>query len=433
MPTPARRPTSTRDLDTGPAEPTAGGTGAWEAAAPLVWCRDLRVALPEPFRRLATDPSTGRLAAGMAAWRFLDTETTGLSGGSGTWVFLVGWSRLVEDAGGIGLMVSQYFLEDLGGEPGLVEAVESGLAAQDGAAGTEEGPACRLATYNGASFDLPLLRTRWIMNGRAFPELPHLDCVHPARRLWRQVAGQARLGTIEALVLGVRRPDDIPGSLVPQLYLDYLRRGAGPGFAAELGGVFRHHVQDVVSLAGLWMVLEAISRPGAEAFWLPWMPGDPLPDGFGGEAGPVERPDGGPAENLASGILAPEWPRNLPTHARGLLRQLPAEAGPAMLRAGWESHRTPAWGGLLAGLCKTRGMRGEALEIWLELWREHADAAALIEALKHLEHRAGPEGRRRALELVRRARLNPLAARPALAAELERREARLVRLLRGPV
>lgn len=177
---------------------------------------------------------------------FLDTETTGLAGGAGTIPFLVGVARWVP---GRGFRVAQIFLEDLDREAALLEALAEEV----------RGVRC-LVTYNGRSYDGPLLENRHVLNRRPWPlgGAAHLDLLHPARTLWRRGHGDCRLVTLEAGVLGHRRQGDIPGAEIPALYLDYLRRGADPRLAA----VFRHNCDDLLSLAGLlWAAGTGLGTP----------------------------------------------------------------------------------------------------------------------------------------------------------------------------
>lgn len=167
---------------------------------------------------------------------FLDTETTGLVGGAGTLVFLVGVGRFIEDR----FVLRQYFLRDPGEEAAMLEALREDLQAASG-----------FVTFNGRSFDLPLLEMRYVMGLRDRWKLtswPHLDLLHPARRLWRRELPNCRLSTLERQVLGVRRSEeDVPGAEIPGLYLDYLRTGeTGP-----LQRVVYHNEVDVLSLVGL--------------------------------------------------------------------------------------------------------------------------------------------------------------------------------------
>jgi len=175
-----------------------------------------------------------RQLAGRPAAAYFDTETTGLSTGAGTVIFLAGVARLAGDH----LVVRQYLLPDYPHERGLLRALATDLASFD-----------RLVTYNGRSFDLPMLAARLTFH-RLFREqaaLParHDDLLPDARRLFRRPLGGARLADVETGVLGVRRASDCPGSEVPARYFGYLR-GGSPDILAE---VLDHNFQDVLSLA----------------------------------------------------------------------------------------------------------------------------------------------------------------------------------------
>jgi uncharacterized protein YprB with RNaseH-like and TPR domain len=164
---------------------------------------------------------------------YFDTETTGLSTGAGTVIFLAGIARLE----GRQIRVRQYLLPDYPAERPLLRGLAAELASFP-----------RLVTYNGRAFDVPMLAARLTFHGlfreqAALPDL-HDDLLPDARRLFRRPLGGARLADVEAGVLGVRRPSDCPGSEVPARYFGYLR-GGSPDILAE---VLDHNFQDVVSL-----------------------------------------------------------------------------------------------------------------------------------------------------------------------------------------
>jgi len=174
-------------------------------------------------------------------WLFLDTETTGLAGGTGTYAFMVGIAWW--DSGG--LQVEQFFMRDLDEEHSLLLELSERM---------KNRPV--LVTFNGKSFDWPLLETRYRMTRSvpAFTPRLHLDLLHPARQLWRLRLGSVRLKDLERHVLGGEgrsldwsRHDDIDSSLIPQLYFDYLRGGP----AEPLVGIFRHNQMDLRGLAAL--------------------------------------------------------------------------------------------------------------------------------------------------------------------------------------
>lgn len=165
---------------------------------------------------------------------YFDTETTGLSTGAGTVIFLAGIGRVEGER----LVVRQLLLPDYPHEATLLRQVAGELAALP-----------RVVTYNGRGFDLPLLTTRLTVH-RLFRELAalperHDDLLPVARRLYRRPLGGARLADVEAGVLGVRRSGDCPGSEVPARYFGYLR-GGSPDLLAD---VLDHNLQDIVSLA----------------------------------------------------------------------------------------------------------------------------------------------------------------------------------------
>jgi uncharacterized protein YprB with RNaseH-like and TPR domain len=190
-----------------------------------------RDASAELLALLALDPSLA--ACDVERALYLDTETTGLHGGTGTIAFLVGLA-FWEDGG---LVVEQVLVRQLGEERPMLEHVAERIRS-----------ASMLVTFNGKSFDLPLLRTRFLM-GRLTPptEPPHLDLVHVARRLHKARGIVCRLTTLEQRVLGFERIDDVPGGEVSACYLHFLRTGeAGP-----LLGVIDHNAWDVVAMAAL--------------------------------------------------------------------------------------------------------------------------------------------------------------------------------------
>lgn len=181
-----------------------------------------------------------------AKWLFLDTETTGLAGGTGTYAFLVGIAWW--DSGG--LQVEQFMIRDFSEEHSLLLELAARIA---------ERPV--LVTFNGKTFDWPLLVSRYLMTRSIrVPELAaHLDLLHPARSVWKLRLGSVRLVELERHVLdaprlGWDRDDDVPSSLIPQFYFDYLR-GGSPG---PLAGVVRHNRMDLRGLAALFGKLNSL-------------------------------------------------------------------------------------------------------------------------------------------------------------------------------
>jgi hypothetical protein len=164
---------------------------------------------------------------------FVDTETTGLAGGTGTYAFLVGVARFEGER----LRLTQFFMRDLDEEPALIAALAPLVR---GAAG--------VVTYNGSGFDVPLLETRFILQRQRWPAMvPHVDLMRPARRVWGGCLDDCRLATLEARVLGVARDRDVPGYAIPSIYFEFLRRKhAGP-----LRDVLAHNRHDVLALVAL--------------------------------------------------------------------------------------------------------------------------------------------------------------------------------------
>ena len=256
---------------------------------------------------------------------FYDTETTGLSGGAGTIAFLLGFAALEGDR----IAATQFFLTDFPGEPDLLAA----------AAGEQAGKS-HMLSYNGRSFDAPLLRTRLVMN-RLPPELPaQFDLLFPARRLWRRILPDCRLETLESRILGRGRTGDVPGSEIPGLYFDFLARGN----PEPMGAVVRHNREDVLSLVHLFVHLGKIIR-------------DPL------RAGRVD------AASLGSMLL--------PRHARkglSLLLRAAGEGDPRALRS-------------LSAFYKRNRMWGEAERLWRAA--PEGDEYSRVELAKLCEHRLG--------------------------------------------
>ncbi len=167
-------------------------------------------------------------------WLFLDTETTGLAGGSGTYAFLVGiaWWE------GGGLEIEQFFLREYSEERSMLFALRERIA---------EHPV--VVTFNGKSFDWPLLETRYRMSRKISVPTPraHLDFLHPARSLWRLRLGSVRLSELERHVLGWDRGADLLSGVIPQIYFDYLRGG----LPERLVPVLNHNQMDLRGLAAL--------------------------------------------------------------------------------------------------------------------------------------------------------------------------------------
>lgn len=187
-----------------------------------------------------------------------DTETTGLAGGVGTRAFMIGvaaWQAGV-------LETRQLYLTATAGEAAMLEAFAGWLDADT-----------ILVSYNGKSYDAPLLKGRYRLNRIAhrLDDLPHLDWLHPVRRRYRASLPNCRLATIEREVLRILREDDLPGSEAPAAWLSYLRGEC----AGNLGRVLEHNRQDVISLVRLGEHMEAIEGeaarqpPATPEAWLP--------------------------------------------------------------------------------------------------------------------------------------------------------------------
>jgi len=192
-------------------------------------------------------PDAPAAVADPSQWLFLDTETTGLAGGTGTYAFLVGIAWW--DAGG--LEVEQFFMREHSEEHSLLVALAERMAERR-----------VLVMFNGKSFDWPLLETRYRMTRTIRVPKPraHLDFLHPARNLWRLRLGSVRLPELEKHVLGWNRGADVMSELIPEIYFNFVRGGAPD----PLVQVFEHNQMDLRGLAALsGRVLSLLGEAGA--------------------------------------------------------------------------------------------------------------------------------------------------------------------------
>ncbi len=297
--------------------------------AALALLADLRAAgphgLPPPSEHRPRTEAARRLG-------FFDIETTGLAGGTGTYVVLAGIGTFERD----GFRLRQYFLADVAAERAMLGLLAEDLARCDG-----------LVTYNGRAFDVPvtdarltLVRLPAIGGGR-----PHLDLLHSVRRLYRHRMQACTLAEAERRLLHIERFDDVPGAMVPSLYFDYVRAGR----AAPMRAVFRHNAEDVLSLVGVLARLGGLLADPS-----------PAPDDAAGLARWCE-------------LVGDE------ERARSLYRcALPwLEGGDDWA---WAAARQ-------ARLCRRAGANAEAAVLWTALW-DAGDTAAGLALAKHLEHRA---------------------------------------------
>ncbi|MGB8657908.1 MAG: ribonuclease H-like domain-containing protein [Candidatus Zixiibacteriota bacterium] len=170
---------------------------------------------------------------------FIDCETTGLAGGTGTYAFLVGVGYLSGDD----FWVEQYFMQDFHQERAILSAVAERLNGFKS-----------LVSFNGRCFDVPLLQNRFVINRLDFDSAnwDHLDLLFPSRRMWKRRIGECSLANLEHQVLGVQREIDVSSYLIPQIYFDYLRTGE----ADSLVPVFHHNAQDIFSLLRLSLLID---------------------------------------------------------------------------------------------------------------------------------------------------------------------------------
>lgn len=196
----------------------------------------------------ASDDELAHFDAGRSV--FVDTETTGLAGGTGTVTFLIGVGYFRDDS----FVLDQCFMRDYHEEEPMLHYLRELFSEAE-----------TVVSYNGKSFDLPLLRTRFITNRVPFhlDAAGHLDLVHSSRRFWRKRLQDCSLGNIERHVLGIRRTGDVPSAEIPERWLKYVRqRDARP-----LEAVFYHHRMDILSLVSLTAHLAtAVSEPEAGGF-----------------------------------------------------------------------------------------------------------------------------------------------------------------------
>ncbi|MEH7388475.1 ribonuclease H-like domain-containing protein [Bacillus sp. JJ1521] len=169
---------------------------------------------------------------------FFDTETTGLGGGTGNTIFLLGHARVQEDK----VILTQHFLPNPGAEVALYQSFLSSV------------DYTTLVTYNGKSFDWPQVKTRHTLIRDALPKLPdfgHFDLYHAARRLWKNKLDSVRLSNVEKEILDIKRNGDVPGYLAPILYFDFVENQMPDG----IFGVMRHNEIDILSLLTLYIHL----------------------------------------------------------------------------------------------------------------------------------------------------------------------------------
>ncbi len=313
---------------------------------------------------------------------FLDTETTGLAG-AGTLAFMVG----VGFFDGPAFVVQQYFLREPDEEFALLHTLRDLLEQRAG-----------LVTFNGRTFDLPLLYNRYLMNRLLLnnENAAHLDLLLIARRLWRQRLGSVALATLEKHLLGVQRSAaDVPGWRIPLLYHDYLRSGE----LGELVGVFYHNRFDVLSLVTLTAAVAAL----------------------------VEAPHTWPYGEDISSLARWQWQSGRRDQAETTYR-LAVGADYASLAA-WQQALLE-WGNLL----KSQERYSEAVQVWRQVEATVAETnAAHLELAKYYEWRVGDvtTALHWTLEALRRLPAGEKAEVIRLRRDWEHRRARLQRKLAG--
>jgi uncharacterized protein YprB with RNaseH-like and TPR domain len=299
----------------------------------------------------------GRMPYGVVQERplvCLDTETTGLATGAGTLAFLVGIGTWT----GSQLRVRQLLLPDHALERALLSLLTDSIPAD-----------ASLVTYNGRSFDWPLLMTRYRLHRRDPPVLAgHFDLLHISRQLWKHRLGNARLATVEHAICRVRRTDDLPGALIPERYFAYLRDRRGD----QLRGVVEHNRQDVVSLA---LLLAALGRLAAPSGWRGTHPGDVSALGRAyARSGQLETA----LDCLESALGSSAWRLGAVVGGGAAWRRLASDRARLLARLGRREEAVAAWVDL--------GQRGGpgAATAWLHVarHREHfeRDVAGALEA-----------------------------------------------------
>jgi uncharacterized protein YprB with RNaseH-like and TPR domain len=313
---------------------------------------DLLTHDPAVAARLARDDKLA--AADLAGLAFLDTETTGLAGGAGTLAFLVG----VGLCDGDHFVLRQYFLLDPSHEEALLTALVSDLQARVG-----------WITYNGRAFDLPLLESRLTINRQrgALGQRPHLDLLMPTRRLYRGRLPSCSLGEVERGVFKIiRDQDDVPGYLIPQMYVDYLRTGN----PSEMRRVIYHNTIDILSMVTLAAHL-------MDVFATPLGAATPRPALHAHTAKPTAAP--APEDLLRLGC----WHADNDRPAEAEVAFKDALAG----RLALEDRRLALT--RLAALLKRQGRRLEAVPAWEQLASFTLDdPEAFVELAKFYEWQA---------------------------------------------
>ncbi|GAB4367489.1 MAG: hypothetical protein Kow009_04380 [Spirochaetales bacterium] len=232
-----------------PSEPEDSGfLEGWERAGEYTFRRvRTRPLDPQPgFLKDLQDGAAYLLSCPLERIYWFDAETTGLSGGAGTTIFLFGVAQVVSSQ----IVVRQFFLKDFPGEAEFLNLLRDSIPFQ-----ADSG----FLSYNGSSFDAPLLKTRFILQRFDPPLIRQVDLLHLVRRLWKRSLPDCSLHTVERVLLARERELDLPGRMIPQVYFEYLRTGSIEGIRR----VVQHHEDDLLSLVYLSALLGSLIRePG---------------------------------------------------------------------------------------------------------------------------------------------------------------------------
>ncbi len=337
----------------------------WKCRGDYTFVREYDIPFSHP-QKFHTAPLTG-IDVPADRCVFFDTETTGLSGGAGTIAFLIGVGRFRSGT----LRVTQYFLSDFPGEEEMLRSFADCLDDDN-----------FYLSYNGRAFDSHLLRSRFVLHRIKADLQQQIDLLYPSRRLWKNVLPSCTLSAVEDGVLGVRRNGDIPGRDVPDYYFAFLKRGT----FALLESVFKHNLQDILSLGKLLLKFHTICESPLESDNL-----DPLALGK-------------------------------------LFLENRDERGLAILQKEYDGGNVAA-GLVLAGIYKRLRRWEEALFMWESLWQRGRREAPGLELAKYYEHKQRDYSKALAYvnPLLRNQSLPPSG--DASRAALEHRKKRLSRKL----